>query len=193
MKTLRYLLIALAMASFLSGNAQSFASQPGTQMAGDIVVSAPGQVSSDGLQSRSGRSITPVAVKSTRNTTMGSFSGGSSATPMFTSTSRLKGGSGKSGGGFSGGAAAGGLMSSGSRYSSVAAGGGGSAGGSVSASGGPRKIGGGNSGGGDPGPENPDDPWSTPLGDVMWPMMALACAYALARAFLKYLLYRKKQ
>ena len=193
MKTLRYLLIALAMASFLSGNAQSFASQPGTQMAGDIVVSAPGQVSSGGLQSRSGRSITPVAVKSARNTTMGSFNGGSSAMPMFTSTSRLKGGSGKSGGGFSGGAAAGGLMSSGSRYSSVAAGGGGSAGGSVSASGGPRKIGGGNSGGGDPGPENPDDPWATPLGDVMWPMMVLACAYALARAFLKYLLYRKKQ
>ncbi|MCR5532617.1 MAG: hypothetical protein K6F10_01925 [Paludibacteraceae bacterium] len=192
MKTLRYLLIALAMASFLSGNAQSFASQPGTQMAEDIVVSAPGQVSSGGLQSRSGRSITPVAVKSTRKTTMSSSSG-SSASPMFTSTSRLKSGSGMSGGGFSGGASAGGLMSSGSRYSSVAAGGGGSAGGSVSAAGGPRKIGGGNSGGGDPGPENPDDPWATPLGDVLWPMMALACAYALARAFLKYLLYRKKQ
>ena len=37
------------------------------------------------------------------------------------------------------------------------------------------------------------DPYPDPLGDVMWPMMALACAYALARAFLKYLLYRKKQ
>ena len=157
------------------------------QMAGDIVVSAPGQVSSGGLQSRSGRSITPVAVKSTRNTTMGSYSGGSSATPIFTSTSRLKGGSGKSGGGFSGGAAAGGLMSSGSRYSSAAANGGGG-GATVSASttpSGPRRTNG-----------YPDIPFpdeEQPLGDVMWPMMALACAYVLARAFLKYLLYRKKQ
>ena len=46
---------------------------------------------------------------------------------------------------------------------------------------GPRKIGGGNSGGGDPGPENPDDPWSTPLGDVMWPMMMLALAFAFGK------------
>ena len=30
-----------------------------------------------------------------------------------------------------------------------------------------------------------DDPWATPLGDAMWPLMALACAYALARAFIK--------
>ena len=148
------------------------------QMAGDIVVSAPGQVSSGGLQSRSGRSITPVAVKSTRNTTMGSYSGGSSATPMFTSTSRLKGGSGKSGGGFSGGAAAGGLMSSGSRYSSAAAnGGGGGTANPATPPSRPRRTNG-----------YPDIPFpdeEQPLGDVMWPMMALACAYALARAFLK--------
>ena len=173
MKTLRYLLIALAMASFLSGNAQSFASQPGTQMAGDIVVSAPGQVSSDGLQSRSGRSITPVAVKSTRNTTMGSYSGGSSATPMFTTTSRLKGGSGNSGGGFSGGAAAGGLMSSGSRYSSAAANGGGS----TTVSGPttpsrPRRTNG-----------YPDIPFPDPLGDVVWPLALLAAAYTLLRVY----------
>ena len=42
-------------------------------------------------------------------------------------------------------------------------------------------------------PGDNTDPDATPLGDAMWPMMALACAYALARAFLKYLLYRKKQ
>lgn len=29
------------------------------------------------------------------------------------------------------------------------------------------------------------DPWATPLGDVMWPMMMLALAYAFARAFRK--------
>lgn len=35
-------------------------------------------------------------------------------------------------------------------------------------------------------PSDPPGPYEDPLGDVMWPMMALACAYALARAFLKY-------
>ena len=49
---------------------------------------------------------------------------------------------------------------------------------------GPRKIGGGNSGGGS-GPENPDDPWATPLGDAAIPLMLLALVYMCARAFLK--------
>ena len=44
-----------------------------------------------------------------------------------------------------------------------------------------RKIGGGNSGGGS-GPTNPDDPWATPIGDAVWPLMLLACAYLIVRA-----------
>lgn len=46
---------------------------------------------------------------------------------------------------------------------------------------GPRRIGGGNSGGGD-GPENPDDVWATPLGDMPWLWMALlALGYAISQ------------
>ena len=45
---------------------------------------------------------------------------------------------------------------------------------------GPRKIGGGNSGGGT-GPSNPDDPFATPIGDAVWVLMALACAYLIIR------------
>lgn len=41
---------------------------------------------------------------------------------------------------------------------------------------GPRRIGGGNSGGGD-GPTNPDDPWKTPLGDAVLPLLLLAAGY----------------
>ena len=36
---------------------------------------------------------------------------------------------------------------------------------------GPKRIGGGNSGGGYPEPEDPEDPWSTPVGDIPWGMM----------------------
>ena len=43
---------------------------------------------------------------------------------------------------------------------------------------GPRRIGGGNSGGGD-GPTNPDDPWKTPIGDAILPLLLLAAAYAI--------------
>ena len=35
---------------------------------------------------------------------------------------------------------------------------------------GPRRIGGGNMNQGD-GPDNPDDPWKTPVGDIPWGMM----------------------
>lgn len=48
--------------------------------------------------------------------------------------------------------------------------------GSNNAPSGPRKIGGGNSGGGD-GPTNPDDIWSTPLGDAMLLLALLAITY----------------
>lgn len=49
-----------------------------------------------------------------------------------------------------------------------------------------KRIGGGNSGGGD-GPTTPVDPWATPIGDVLWPMMLMAMAYVV------YLTSRKKK
>ena len=57
---------------------------------------------------------------------------------------------------------------------------------------GPRRIGGGNSGGGD-GPTNPDDPWATPLGDVLWPLLLLALVYALLRVYMRVSLKYKEQ
>ena len=39
--------------------------------------------------------------------------------------------------------------------------------------GGPRKIGGNNSGGSG----DREDPYETPIGDAVWPLLALACAY----------------
>ena len=42
---------------------------------------------------------------------------------------------------------------------------------------GPRRIGGGNSGGGDDGPEDNEDPWKTPLGDALLPLLLLASGY----------------
>lgn len=44
-----------------------------------------------------------------------------------------------------------------------------------------RKIGGGNTGGG---PEDREDPYADPLGDVFWPLAFLACVYALMRVIL---------
>ena len=43
----------------------------------------------------------------------------------------------------------------------------------------------GNTGGSDPGPEDPDDPWATPIGDGMWAMMLFACAYLISRVVRK--------
>ena len=43
----------------------------------------------------------------------------------------------------------------------------------------------GNNGGGDPGPEDPDDIWATPIGDVLWPMMFFACVYLILRVVRK--------
>lgn len=42
---------------------------------------------------------------------------------------------------------------------------------------GPRRIGGGNGGGGDDGPEDNEDPWKTPLGDAVLPLLLLAAGY----------------
>ena len=43
--------------------------------------------------------------------------------------------------------------------------------------GGPRKIGGNNSGGSG----DREDPYETPIGDALWPLMVLACAYLIIR------------
>ena len=40
-----------------------------------------------------------------------------------------------------------------------------------------------NPGGGEPGPGDNSEPWEDPLGDVMWPLLALAAAYALLRVY----------
>lgn len=49
--------------------------------------------------------------------------------------------------------------------------------------GGPRRAGGGSTGGG---PDDREDPYGDPIGDAAWPLMLLALAYVLARAFHKY-------
>ncbi len=41
-----------------------------------------------------------------------------------------------------------------------------------------RKIGGGNTEGG---PEDREDPYKDPIGDVFWPLMLLACAFAFGK------------
>ena len=116
MKTLRYLLIVIAMAGFLSAHAQGLAQQPQAQMQSTSVMQGTG-------------STLPQAAVTGVHTT-------ADQTPRSARTPS-----------------------------------------------GPRKE----------RPGDWTDPYPDPLSDVMWPMMALACAYALARAFLKYLLYRKKQ
>lgn len=69
------------------------------------------------------------------------------------------------------------MPGSGSRYSSEL-----TDVGASSISDGPRRIGGGNSGGGDPGPEDPDDPFATPIGSLPIALMLLvSAAYALHR------------
>ena len=40
-----------------------------------------------------------------------------------------------------------------------------------------------NPGGGEPGPGDNSEPWEDPLGDAMWPLLALAAAYALLRVY----------
>lgn len=40
-----------------------------------------------------------------------------------------------------------------------------------------------NPGGGEPGPGDNSEPWEDSLGDVMWPLLALAAAYALLRVY----------
>ena len=106
MKTVRYLLIVIAMAGVLSVQAQGLAQQPQAQMQSTSVMQGAG-------------STLPQAA----------------VTGVYTTEQTAR---------------------------------------PASTPGGPRKE----------RPGDWTDPYPDPLGDVMWPMMALACAYALARAFL---------
>lgn len=120
----------------------------------------------------------PSAVAAPRTATSQTSSGATSAFGSL-STDRLKKTSNVSGSGFSGGASAGGLMSSGSQYSSSAANGGS---GSVSGSGYTPSI----TGGPRRGFVDDDDPLpdpEQPLGDALWPLLALASVYALLRVY----------
>ena len=146
------------------------------QMAGDVVVGMSSS-SASGLLFRSKGAVKPATVKSARSTSMGSGVSGAVFSASSLSSSRAKKASvaGGGGGGFSGGAAAGGLMSSGSRYSSAAAGGGGT---TVSAASAPPH--------GNPkrGFVDDDDPLpdpEQPLGNAMWPLILIACAYLILR------------
>ena len=147
------------------------------QMAGDVVVGMSSS-SASGLLFKSKGAVKPATVKSARSTSMGSGVSGAVFSASSLSSSRAKKASvaGGGGGGFSGGAAAGGLMSSGSRYSSVAANGGGTTVSAASLSGGPRRI------------TDPKDPILddeeeevVPIGDAMWPLILIACAYLILR------------
>lgn len=149
------------------------------QMAGDVVVGMSSS-SASGLLFKSKGAVKPATVKSARSTSMGSGVSGAVFSASSLSSSRAKKVS-AIGGGFSGGAAAGGLMSSGSQYSSVAANGGGET--TVSAailSGGPRRV------------TDPKDPLIddeeeevVPIGDAMWPLIWIACAYLFMRVVRK--------
>lgn len=148
------------------------------QMAGDVVVGMSSS-SASGLLFKSKGAVKPATVKSARSTSMGSGVSGAVFSASSLSTSRAKKASavgGGGGGGFSGGASAGGLMSSGSRYSSAAAGGGAA---TVSAASAPPH--------GKPKTTNgyPDIPFPDPIGDAMWPLMLLACAYLFMRVVRK--------
>lgn len=115
MKTVRYLLIVIAMAGFLSVHAQGLAQQPQAQMQ-----STSGMVYSGSTLPQAAATGTMVT-----GTTPGTY------TPANTPSGRRKVGSG-----------------------------------------------GGSSEGG---PDDREDPYEDPLGDVLWPMMALACAYLIVR------------
>ena len=158
---------------------------PSATMGGSLAGEQPGSLS--GMRSRS---ITPVGARSASSSFRASQVAQPSASGSFSvfQTTGKNRGRGGIGGGFSGGAAAGGLMSSGSRYaSSFSSNGGGGASISSTTPTRPRRVG---------KDDEIDEPFpdpETPIGDAMIPLALCACAYALARAFLKYLLYRKKQ
>ena len=116
MKTLRYLLIVIAMAGFLNVQAQGLAQQPQAQMQSTSVMQGAGST------------LPQAAVTGTMvtGTTPGTY------TPANTPSGRRKVGSGGGGGGSSEG-----------------------------------------------GPDDREDPYKDPLGDVLWPMMLAAAVYGV--------------
>ena len=153
------------------------------QMVGDVVVGMSSS-SASGLLFKSKGAVKPATVKSARSTSMGSGVSGAVFSASSLSSSRAKkvsdvgGGGGVclsgGGGGLSGGVSAGGLMLSGSQY----AGGGSEVSngeasvGSADAPTGPRRVNG-----------HPTIPFPDPLGDALWPLLALASVYALLRVY----------
>lgn len=153
------------------------------QMAGDVVEGMSSSSASE-LLFKSKGAVKPATVKSARSTSMGSGVSGAVFSASSLSSSRAKkvsdvgGGGGVclsgGGGGLSGGVSAGGLMLSGSQY----AGGGSEVSngeasvGSADAPTGPRRVNG-----------HPTIPFPDPLGDALWPLLALASAYALLRVY----------
>lgn len=146
------------------------------QMAGDVVVGMSSSSASE-LLFKSKGAVKPATVKSARSTSMGSGVSGAVFSASSLSSSRAKKVSAVGGGGgvcLSGGVSAGGLMLSGSQY----AGGGSEVSngeasvGSADAPTGPRRVNG-----------HPTIPFPDPLGDALWPLLALASAYALLRVY----------
>ena len=153
------------------------------QMAGDVVEGMSSSSASE-LLFKSKGAVKPATVKSARSTSMGSGVSGAVFSASSLSSSRAKkvsavgGGGGVclsgGGGGLSGGVSADGLMLSGSQY----AGGGSEVSngeasvGSADAPTGPRRVNG-----------HPTIPFPDPLGDALWPLLALASVYALLRVY----------
>ena len=152
------------------------------QMAGDVVGMSSSLASE--LLFKSKGAVKPATVKSARSTSMGSGVSGAVFSASSLSSSRAKkvsavgGGGGVclsgGGGGLSGGVSADGLMLSGSQYaggSSEVSNGEASVG-SADAPTGPRRVNG-----------HPTIPFPDPLGDALWPLLALASVYALLRVY----------
>ena len=140
------------------------------QMAGDVVEGMSSSSASE-LLFKSKGAVKPATVKSARSTSMGSGVSGAVFSASSLSSSRAKKVSAVGGGG---GVSAGGLMLSGSQY----AGGGSEVSngeasvGSADAPTGPRRVNG-----------HPTIPFPDPLGDALWPLLALASVYALLRVY----------
>ena len=183
-KVMRTMMISIFLLGSMMVTAQPQARMSSTsmmaqpQMAGDVV-GGMSSSSASGLLFKSKGAVKPATVKSARSTSMGSGVSGAVFSASSLSSSRAKKVSAV-GGGFSGGAAAGGLMSSGSKYSSVAANGGGTTVSAAVPPSGPRRV------------TDPKDPLIddeeeevVPIGDAMWPLMLIACAYLFMRVVRK--------
>ena len=187
-KVMRTMIISIFLFGTMMVTAQPQARMSSTstmaqpQMAGDVVGMSSSSASE--LLFKSKGAVKPATVKSARSTSMGSGVSGAVFSASSLSSSRAKkvsavgGGGGVclsgGGGGLSGGVSAGGLMLSGSQYaggSSEVSNGEASVG-SADAPTGPRRVNG-----------HPTIPFPDPLGDALWPLLALAAVYAVLRVY----------